>query len=198
MEKPQSPSARVAGVAVAPAGMTRNQVMADPVGPLERSTFRTVVAHAPLVAIDLLVTSADGQVLLGLRRNAPAKNYWFVPGGRIYKGERIGDAFRRISRTEIGIDIRLEGAEFSGVFEHFYEDNFTDAPGFGTHYVILAYRMQLPAGGVRPSEVQHAAYRWISVSELLGAADVHPHVKTYFARAPDRAYHHPRPFRSLA
>jgi colanic acid biosynthesis protein WcaH len=33
------------------------------------------------VSIDLIVRDADGRVLLGLRNNRPARDWWFVPGG---------------------------------------------------------------------------------------------------------------------
>ena len=48
--------------------------------PLPENLFRSVVAHAPLVAIDLVVQDRQRRVLLGWRRNPPARGYWFVPG----------------------------------------------------------------------------------------------------------------------
>jgi len=52
---------------------------------LGREEFLEVVERAPLVSIDLIVRRGDGLVLLGRRTNEPAKDFWFVPGGRIYK-----------------------------------------------------------------------------------------------------------------
>ena len=40
---------------------------------LPLSEFLEVVIRAPLVSIDLIVRDAAGRVLLGLRRNAPAR-----------------------------------------------------------------------------------------------------------------------------
>ena len=59
---------------------------------LDRETFIEVIRHTPLVSIDLIVTRDDGCVLLGQRLNEPARNYWFVPGGRIYKDEPLAHA----------------------------------------------------------------------------------------------------------
>ncbi len=65
---------------------------------LPTDLFKLIVAHAPLVSIDLVVRNARGEMLLGLRRNRPAQDYWFAPGGRIGKDERLADAFHRITR----------------------------------------------------------------------------------------------------
>lgn len=51
--------------------------------------FCAVVRDAPLVAIDLLVRDPYRAVLAGRRRNPPAKDFWFAPGGRIRKGETL-------------------------------------------------------------------------------------------------------------
>ena len=59
---------------------------------LAHSDFLAVVAHAPLVSLDLVVRDPDGCVLVGLRTNRPAQGSWFVPGGRIYKNERVAEA----------------------------------------------------------------------------------------------------------
>jgi colanic acid biosynthesis protein WcaH len=62
---------------------------------LEKDTFKTVIASTPLVSIDLVVTNQNGEALLGKRLNRPAKDFWFVPGGRILKEESLAAAFRR-------------------------------------------------------------------------------------------------------
>ncbi len=147
---------------------------------LDHFTFIEVVKNSPLVSIDLIVRNAQNEVLLGLRNNEPAKNYWFTFGGRIYKNERIAQAFQRIVQEEIGIDVDVKDAQFVGVFEHLYEENFAQEPGFGTHCVVLAYEVRLlePLRGL--PTVQHHEYRWFRVEDLLQAQDVHPYTKAYF------------------
>jgi len=98
---------------------------------LPHDVFSSIVRHAPLVSIDLVIRNPRGEILVGFRRNRPAQGYWFVPGGRIGKGERIAEAFARITRGELGTEHRIENAVFLGVFEHIYEDNFSGDPSFG-------------------------------------------------------------------
>ena len=143
--------------------------------------FLEVVERAPLVSIDVIVRRPDGAVLLGKRTNEPAKGCWFVPGGRIRKDESIEAAFRRISAAELGRPFQLSDGRFRGVFEHFYETNFAQAPGFGTHYVVLAYELTSSDLPNQPADDQHAEFRWFDVATLLATEAVHPHTKAYFS-----------------
>jgi colanic acid biosynthesis protein WcaH len=58
---------------------------------LSHAEVDTVIRLAPLIAIDLIIRSARDEVLLGLRKNEPAKGCYFVPGGMILKNERLAD-----------------------------------------------------------------------------------------------------------
>ena len=147
---------------------------------LLQADFMQVVRDTPLVSIDLIVHDPAGAVLVGLRTNPPAKGYWFVPGGRIFKDERKADAFVRIARAELGLDLAERGARFLGVFEHLYADNAFDMPGFGTHYVVLGYEVRLRVPLTRLPEAQHSAYRWLMPEALCADPHVHPNTKAYF------------------
>ncbi len=145
---------------------------------LPPAIFGVVVRHTPLVSIDLLVRDAQGRLLVGQRRHQPARGTWFVPGGRIDKDERLADAFIRLTKEELGSAFSLEEGRFVGVFEHFYPDNALEEPGYGTHYVVLAY--QLRDGKIQAlPEKQHAAYRWLNDAEILADPDVHENTKAY-------------------
>jgi len=146
---------------------------------LPQREFLEVVARAPLVSIDLIVRDATGRILLGLRRNAPARGYWFVPGGCVRKNETLDIAFGRITFDELGVTASRADARFLGVYEHFYDENAGDQPGFGTHYVVLGHA--LPSGMiVTPPPEQHSEYRWLSVEGLLSDPQVHEYTKAYF------------------
>ena len=148
------------------------------VSKLSRDDFQHVVQNAPLVSIDLIVENEVGEYLLGLRKNAPARGYWFVPGGRVYKGETLSTALERTSETELGITVSMAEGRFLGLYEHFYEENALNAPGFGTHYVVAAFWVKY-TGKVLPT-AQHSDYRWLSAEEILEDPLVHPYTQDYF------------------
>ena len=154
-----------------------------PGGPLPAQDWLDVIARAPLVSIDLIVRDAQQRVLVGLRRNDPAADTWFVPGGAIRKNETLDAAFARISHAELGRSMVRRDARFVGVFEHHYPTNFLRVPGIGTHYIVLAYELSAP---VRPgiAEDQHSQYRWMTEPELREHPRVHPYTRAYVAPPP--------------
>ena len=70
-------------------------------------------------SLDMLIFNDKEEVLVGFRRNSPARGRLFVPGGRIYKGENLRSALRCISKSETGVDlVRKTGfyTEFMTIF----------------------------------------------------------------------------------
>ena len=153
---------------------------------LSDNEFHAALAALPLVSIDLYVvsgTSDQPKVLLGERLNRPAQGTWFVPGGRIRKGERQEAAMHRIVVDELGIDPALvRKKEFIGVFDHLYDD-CVFGPETSTHYVNLAYRVRADEGVVEAINAtvntgdQHSDWAWLGVDEALRCAVVHERVK---------------------
>jgi colanic acid biosynthesis protein WcaH len=147
---------------------------------LSAADFEHVVRLTPLVAIDLVVRLADGRVLLGRRKNEPARGLLFVPGSRVTKNETLATAFARIAREELGFEWPASKTRFLGVFEHLYQTNRFEKPGFGTHYITLAHEILLPAEPRDLPADQHDAYLWLTAQEILANPDVHEHTKAYF------------------
>ncbi|EFB2838367.1 MULTISPECIES: GDP-mannose mannosyl hydrolase [Escherichia] len=146
---------------------------------LEFELFKTIVEHTPLISIDLIIRNDKGEVLLGQRLNRPAKNYWFVPGGRIFKDESFEIAFKRITFEELGYQITLDQANFLGVYEHFYNDNVSGTD-FSTHYIVHGYETQFNPQQIRLPTAQHNSYKWFDVEALLHSTIVHQYTKNYF------------------
>lgn len=145
---------------------------------LPDDTFRTVVDSTPLVSIDLIVKNSEGQVLLGKRNNKPAKDFWFVPGGRIQKNETMSDAFTRLCKEELGLEKRISDAVFLGPYEHFYNDSiFGD--DVSTHYVVLGYEVKSNIALTNLPNAQHNEYAWYGIDKIVDAENVHKHSKWY-------------------
>jgi colanic acid biosynthesis protein WcaH len=146
---------------------------------LDSNTFATVIEHTPLISIDMIIRNSYAEVLLGRRINAPARGFWFTPGGRIYKNETMAEAFARIIHDETGLTHTIADATFIGAFEHFYDDS-SMSPNITTHYVVLAYEIAADINLADLPHSQHGEYRWISEQDLMSDDTVHPHVKWYF------------------
>lgn len=149
---------------------------------ISKDDFLAVVSRTPLISIDLILRSQGDNILLGRRNNRPAKDFWFVPGGRILKDERLADALVRVVRRELGTAVPLAGWRSVGIYEHLYPDNFAGVEGISTHYVVLPHQLDLDSEVALESDDQHEALRWFSVDELMVHDEVHPYTKAYFAK----------------
>ncbi|TKX73484.1 NUDIX domain-containing protein [Halorubrum sp. GN11_10-6_MGM] len=130
-----------------------------------------IVEHVPIPSVDLLVVADDG-LLLAKRQNEPAKGEWFVPGGRIQKGESLEAAVHRVAREELGVDIVIE--EELGAYDHHYET--ADVPDVGgKHYVAHGYVVR-PDSDIISLDEQHSDARYFDLDTL---PSVHPYVEAY-------------------
>ncbi len=148
---------------------------------LPESQFKELVARAPLVSIDLLIRNAAGEVLLGLRRNHPAKDFWFVPGRRIRKGETIEQALIEACKRELGRSVDLQAVNLAGIFHHFYPEIFSGDSDSGTHYVVLLHEVDVKVDTAELPVEQHSKYTWMTVDELGASSRVHQNVKKFFS-----------------
>ena len=136
--------------------------------------WATVVRNVPIVSVDLLVETPDG-VLLVERANRPAKGEWFVPGGRVRKGERLVEAVHRVAREELGVEVEIE--ERLGAYEHLYDDADVDGAG-GKHYLANGFLVGTDATEFDLDDQHGAARVFESPPD-----DLHPYVSAYLEAA---------------
>ena len=148
--------------------------------PLNHADLSVAVRLGPIVAIDLIIRDDSDRVLLGFRTNEPAKGVYFVPGGRIWKDERISDAFERILKAETNYAGTFDQARFRGVHEHFYETNRFGEPGYGSHYVALIYEIRIGINSQLRTDAQHTEFVWWAAPTILTSDRVHENTKAYF------------------
>lgn len=145
---------------------------------LSKDEFKKVVEYAPLFAMDLVIINADKKVLLGKRNNSPAKGYWFVPGGRVFKNETLDQAFERISHDELGVSLERKNSKLLGLFDHFYDDSIFGS-AVSTHYVNATHALHQHIELSRLPKSQHQTYAWMSMDEMRERDDVHQYSKVF-------------------
>ena len=146
----------------------------------EEKQLLEIIKASPLVSIDLIIKNPTERILLGKRTNRPAKDYWFVPGGRINKNETINQALKRISEGEVGVDLSTESPSLLGAYDHIYDDNFLNVNGVDTHYVALAFTIALKQEIKVKPDKQHIVLKWWEIDMLLKDPAVHQNTKAYF------------------
>jgi len=61
--------------------------------------YKKINETMPITAVDIILVK-DGKFLLGKRNNKPVQNKWWLPGGRILKGELLKNAVKRKVKEE--------------------------------------------------------------------------------------------------
>lgn len=85
-------------------------------------TYRAVLECMPIACVDVAIVHR-GAVLLVKRKDAPARGQWWVPGGRVWKGETMRETAARKALAEVGIKCHV------GPIIHTAETIFPDGPG---------------------------------------------------------------------
>jgi len=103
---------------------------------LPADEYAQMLERMPILCVDGLIVNEHGQFLLVKRRNAPRQGEWWVPGGRVLKGETLEAAFGRKMREELGIDVRVLMPV--GYFEIQHTDDPRGGPD-GVHQVSVVF-----------------------------------------------------------
>lgn len=101
---------------------------------LSDEEYDFIYSRVPRVTVDLLIKNREDQILLTQRTIEPYINHWHLPGGRIKFRESVGDAIKRIAKTELGIELKFVG-KIVGICE--YPDEYQhDQP---RHSISIVY-----------------------------------------------------------
>lgn len=139
-----------------------------------QDTYNLFLDLMPIACVDFVLI-VDGQALLVNRADAPAKGHWWVPGGRVIKGEFMKETAYRKAKEEINIDIRV------GPIIHTDETIFPDGPcGIPIHSINNCFFVYPVSDDVNPQlDSHHSDYCWVgNVSKCL-----HPYVRQCLLKA---------------
>lgn len=140
---------------------------------IPRDFYAKIHEAMPIACIDLVIPR-DKKILLLHRRQEPAKDAWWLPGGRIWRGESFEEASWRLARTETGL--ALTSATHLGVDElRFKTDPF--GHGKGTHALVFVM-LAIPKEGEPVVDPNHQGYRWSEGTERLD-----PYVQRWMEKA---------------
>ncbi|MEO8394247.1 MAG: NUDIX domain-containing protein [Chloroflexota bacterium] len=118
--------------------------------------YRRILETMPIPCVDIAIV-ANGAALLVRRKDAPARGQWWIPGGRVLKGEMMREAAIRKAREEVGIDCHV------GPIIHTAETVFSDGPDNIPVHSINSCFFMYP---INPDfqitlDAHHHEYRWI-------------------------------------
>ena len=101
--------------------------------------YRKIVDVIPILCVDVVIRDKD-RFLLVKRANEPVRGRWWVPGGRVLKGETITTAAKRKMKEELGINVKL--LEPLGYYEkHFKKNEFGLESGIHTVSIVVLAKL---------------------------------------------------------
>jgi colanic acid biosynthesis protein WcaH len=127
--------------------------VASPDALIPAELYREFLLNMPVVCVDLLVRRGS-KYLMVKRRDEPLKGEWWVPGGRVLKGEMVLETAIRKLRAETGIQANT--FKFIGFYEDFYEKSAFDVP---CHSISIVYETEVNGETVTIDETSED-FRW--------------------------------------
>lgn len=97
--------------------------------------YKKIVNVLPILCVDAVIID-KGKFLLLKRKNKPQQEKWWVPGGRVFKGESMEMALKRKVEEEVGIDVKVLIP--LGYYEEHYKENIFRLKS-GLHTVSIVF-----------------------------------------------------------
>lgn len=149
--------------------------MIDPTN-IPQPLYDQIKALMPIFCVDLLIVDEAERILMVYRNHEPAKDEWWVPGGRVFFGESRIDAARRKLLEECGL-------RSDDIQELFTDDCLLAFPGGLSHGISTFYKIRVSQTAV-VLDRQSRSYAWKTYDEwkrLLHGKRVWPFVEKCFA-----------------
>jgi 8-oxo-dGTP diphosphatase len=117
----------------------------------------------PIPSVEAVVLNKKDELLVLKRKNPPAKNEWWFPGGRMRKGETFEETLNREVKEETGLDVKI--IKLLGVYSRVFLER---------HDVSIVFLCEYNSGNMVLNS-EHSEYRFLSISESL--TKLHPELQ---------------------
>ena len=112
------------------------------------------------IGVGVFILNEKKELLLLLRKKAPERGTWMIPGGAVEFGEKIEDTVKREAREEIGVEVELVRHIQTGT--HLITED-----GHETHWVAPVFLCRIVSGTPKLLEPEkHAEMRWFPLDAL--------------------------------
>lgn len=148
---------------------SQNHISSDYAGNfIPQELYNRILENVPIACVDIALVFR-GSVLLVKRIDAPAKGAWWVPGGRVLKGEMMRDTAERKAVEEVGIQVNV------GPIVHTDETIFNDGPfDIPVHSINSCFFVYPSDPEFSPSlDAHHDSWLWVDTID----SGLHPYVQ---------------------
>lgn len=122
---------------------------------IESTFYNKIIDVLPIVCVDGFIVE-DSKILLLKRKNYPAVDEWWVPGGRVLKNEILKDAILRKIKEETQLSINIVNQ--IGVSETIFDKK---------HTINICYLLEISdSSGQVNIDSDHSEYKWFPIENL--------------------------------
>ena len=122
---------------------------------IEETVYAEIVKSMPIPCVDLVVMDKACRILLLKRKNEPASNQWWFPGGRVHFGELRSEAARRKLKEECGL-IQYEALNELKTIDWFY----SFGNGHRVHSITTLFKVIVDSRELVSLDEQSHEARW--------------------------------------
>jgi ADP-ribose pyrophosphatase YjhB (NUDIX family) len=113
----------------------------------------------PIPSVEAMIVKT-GLLLFLKRKNSPAKDQWWFPGGRIRRGENFNETLLREVKEETGLEVEI--VKFVGAYSRIFPER---------HDITIVFLCRWLSNSVVLNN-EHSEYRFFE--EIPG--DIHPYL----------------------
>ena len=133
---------------------------------IEENLYKRILDKMPIPTVDSIVVHG-GKFLLLRRNNPPVKGMWWLPGGRVRRGETLEQAVKREVLEETGLECKI--LRQVGVINQIFPE---------VHTVSVYFLVESNSPDVKLN-AEHSAYEWFSKLQ----ENSHSYLKTMIREA---------------
>ena len=108
---------------------------------IKKNLYNKIIQSIPILCVDIIVKN-HSRFLLLKRNNEPLKNSFYLPGGRVFKGENLHSSAARKLLEETGINVKKNDLEIVGIYQdNFRKNAFENNVKYSTISIVFIYEM---------------------------------------------------------
>lgn len=139
---------------------------------IPQEIYNLIISNIPIVCVDICIVK-ENKILLVKRKDAPAKGEYWIPGGRLFKGESLEECALRKAYEEVGLRCKI-------IKKMLVESTvFNDGPNeIPVHSVNIAFQLK-PEEDKVCLDSHSDDYYWFTLNEEIPQY-FHPYIVNCF------------------
>lgn len=145
---------------------------------IPQDLYKKIISLIPICCVDLVIKKGNSFLLVKRLEN-PAKNKWWVPGGRILFNETIIGAVKRKLKEEVGIHIKDSlRVESLGVKEIGFKKGKYHQPVYSIVHIFLVELLKREEINIK-MDATMSSYKWFNAIQ----SNFDPYIKKCLKKA---------------